>query len=286
MPDPDSIDGDVYLADSTFTGDPALEPLLALGWDLRHDELANVFVTAPDHKIRLGYLPEGDDDGLWRINAYADAFAQPNWGVCFNDRCPTEFVTAFTTVLAQAYTDGPDAYLARPDTEDLDQSEFAAVAPLINRGWKLAPHHLRWGVELKAPDGMAGLKYTAGRIEPEAELTTLEARWHLWGGPPKGPRWYATASSHTPVRLVTAITTSVCDPAPLPRWEDTMAISLRNHAHLTPVTPPPPLVPTPLDVQRTTTRRAPSLGTRSVARWSTTTPLPPAGPTTRPGPHR
>ncbi|WP_367435134.1 DUF317 domain-containing protein [Streptomyces celluloflavus] len=292
MPDPDLIDGDVYvspryLAGSTATGDPALEPLLALGWDLRHDDLANVFVTAPDRKIRLGYLPEGDDDGLWRITAYADAFAQPHWGVCFNDTCPTEFVTAFTTALAQAYTDGPDAYLARPNPKDLEQSEFTAVAPLINRGWKLSPH-LRWGVlNLQAPDGMAGLEYTAGHIDPEAELTTLEARWHLWGGPTKGPRWYATASSHTPVRLVTAITTSVSDPAPLPRWKDTMATYLRNSAHLTPVTPPPPPVPTPLDVQRTTTRRPPSLGTRSVPRWSTTTtPLPPTGPTTRPGPRR
>ncbi|WP_127361414.1 hypothetical protein [Actinacidiphila soli] len=45
MPDLDQIDGDVYvtpryLAGSTHTGDPALEPLLALGWDLRYDDLA------------------------------------------------------------------------------------------------------------------------------------------------------------------------------------------------------------------------------------------------------
>ena len=43
MTDPDTIDGDVYvspryLAGSTGTGDPALEPLLALGWELRYDE--------------------------------------------------------------------------------------------------------------------------------------------------------------------------------------------------------------------------------------------------------
>jgi hypothetical protein len=46
-PDPDpaaEIDGDVYvfpryLAGSTYTGDPALEPLMALGWELTHDDL-------------------------------------------------------------------------------------------------------------------------------------------------------------------------------------------------------------------------------------------------------
>ncbi|MDX2549494.1 hypothetical protein [Streptomyces stelliscabiei] len=44
MPDTEEIDGDVYvspryLAGSTFIGDPALEPLLTLGFDLRHDDL-------------------------------------------------------------------------------------------------------------------------------------------------------------------------------------------------------------------------------------------------------
>ncbi|ULR48446.1 hypothetical protein [Streptomyces deccanensis] len=75
MPDSEEIDGDVYvspryLADSTAVGDPALEPLLTLGFDLRHDDLGSAYVTAPDRRVRLGFLPEGDDDGLWRINAY------------------------------------------------------------------------------------------------------------------------------------------------------------------------------------------------------------------------
>ncbi|MEU7133361.1 DUF317 domain-containing protein [Streptomyces sp. NPDC046261] len=139
MPDPDSIDGDVYvfpryLAGSTFTGDAALAPLLAIGWNLQHDDLGNVYVTAPDRKVRLGYLPEGEDDGLWRITAYTDPFAQPHWGVCFNDMvAPTEFVTAFTTALAQAYTEGPHAYVTGPEGSGPDLSAFNAVVPLINR---------------------------------------------------------------------------------------------------------------------------------------------------------
>ena len=99
MPDTEEIDGDVYvspryLAGSTYIGDPALESLLALGFDLHNDDLGNAYVTAPDHRIRVGFLPEGDDDGLWRINAYRDRFGPPAWGVSFNDSAPTEFVTA------------------------------------------------------------------------------------------------------------------------------------------------------------------------------------------------
>ncbi|MFE7302663.1 DUF317 domain-containing protein [Streptomyces sp. NPDC057579] len=289
-PHDDTIDGHVYvtpryLAGSITTGDPALDPLRGLGWELHHDDLANAYLTAPDRKVRLGFLPEGDDDGLWRINAYHDRFGPPVWGVSFNDQCPTEFVTAFTTALARAYKDGPDHYLAPPDPTDPERAAFAAVAPLINRGWKT--QHPRWDVlELQTPDGMAGLEYTTGRLDPEKELTTLQARWYMWGGPKNSySRWYATASTNTPVPLVKAITLSVSDPAPLPRWKDFMPRSLREHAQLTPVTPPPPPVPTPLDVHRAAARRPPALTTRNIPRRSTTT-LPTALPTGRSGPRR
>lgn len=276
MPDTEEIDGDVcvsprYLAGSTAVADPALEPLLALGFDLHHDDLGNAYLTAPDHRVRLGFLPEGDDDGLWRINAYRDRFGPPAWGVSFNDAAPYEFVTAFTTALAQAYTAGPDTYLAEPDLKDPELGAFDAVVPLIKNGWQF--QHPRWGVmELRTPDGMATCQYTTGRLDPEKELTTLQARWHLWGGPNSGyARWYATASTNTPIPLVKAITQSVSDPAPLPRWRDSMCSWLRDAAQLTPVAPPAPPVPTPLDVRRSAARRPPALTTRSVPRWNTTT---------------
>ncbi|WP_405591740.1 DUF317 domain-containing protein [Streptomyces sp. NBC_01092] len=288
MTDPDA---DVYvfpryLAGSTYTGDPALEPLLALGWELTYDDLANVYVTAPDRKVRLGYLPEGDDDGLWRINAYEDRFGPPTWGVSFNDQCPTEFVTAFTTALATAYQAGPEHYLARPNPGDPELDAFNAIVPLINRGWKIQPR--RWGVmELQTPDGMAGLEFATGRLDSEKELTTLQARWYMQGGPDSGhARWYATASTNTPIPLVTAITESVSDPTPLPRWKDQMLRGLRENAQLVPVAPPPPPVPTPLDVRRTAPRRAPALTTRSVPRWSTTTTPSAVLPARRSGPRR
>ncbi|WP_369174320.1 DUF317 domain-containing protein [Streptomyces sp. R28] len=277
MPDTEEIDGDVYvspprhLASTTGTGDPALAPLLDLGWDLRYDEDSNVYLSAPDRRIRLGYLPEGEDDGLWRINAYKDSFGPPAWGVCFNDRVPTEFVQAFTTVLATAYEQGPDAYLARPVSGDDEHDPFLAVVPLLKQGWEI--DRPRWGVyAVQAPDGLAGMEFTTGDLDPEAELTTRDARWQLWAGTSiDRPVWYATASTDTPVALLTAVTQSVADPAPLPRWRENTFSYIKGMAQLTPILPPEPTAPTPLDVQRAAASRRPAaLPAASVPRWSTT----------------
>ncbi|MGA5065352.1 DUF317 domain-containing protein [Streptomyces exfoliatus] len=275
-PDPSSdIDGDVYvsprhLAGSIGIGDPALAPLLNLGWDLEHDDLGNVYVNAPDRKVRLGFLPEGEDDGLWRINAYKDPFGPPTWGTCFNDSCPTEFVTAFTNALAEAYENGPDAYLAAPDPRSMDRDPFVAVVPLIQRGWQI--DHPRWGVfAIHSADGLAGLEFTTGRLDPQAELTTRDARWSLWAGTSiDRPAWYATASTDTPVALLKAVTECVSDPAPLLRWRQDTHSYVEGMAQLIPVLPPSPPAPTPLDVQRAVSRRPATLPASSVPRWSTT----------------
>ncbi|MEH0468560.1 DUF317 domain-containing protein [Streptomyces sp. B21-097] len=277
QPDPRrEIDGDVYvsprhLASTTGTGNPALAPLLDLGWDLRYDEDSNVYVSAPDRRVRLGYLPEGEDDGLWRINAYKDSFGPPAWGVSFNDRVPTEFVQAFTTVLATAYEQGPDAYLARPVSGIDEHDPFLAVVPLLKQGWEI--DRPRWGVfAVQAPDGLAAMEFTTGDLDPEAELTTREARWQLWAGKSiDRPVWYATASTDTPVALLTAVTECVADPAPLLRWREESFSYIKGMAQLTPIFPPGPPAPTPLDVQRAVASRRPAaLPAPSVPRWSTT----------------
>lgn len=271
----DDLDGDVFvwprhLASTTGTGDPALAPLLALGWDLQHDDLGNVYVTAPDRRVRLGYLPEGEDDGLWRINAHRDPFGPPVWGVCFNGGVPTEFVQAFTTALATAYEKGPDAYLARPDPLSEEHEPFLAVTPLLNRGWMFdRPDGDVFAI--KAPDGFAALEFTPGNLDPEAELTSRTARWQMWAGDSVDrPVWYATASTDTPVALLRAFTESVADPAPLPRWREATFSYLKGKAHLTPILPPGPPAPTPLDMQRALrVRRPAALPAASVPRWST-----------------
>ncbi|MEV5331275.1 DUF317 domain-containing protein [Streptomyces werraensis] len=283
LPHDDTIDGDVYvspryLARATAIGDPGLDPLRNLGWELRHDDLGNAYLTAPDSTVRLGYLPEGEDDGLWRINAYKDPFGPPVWGVCFNDSCPTEFVTAFTTTLAEAYQQGPDSYLARPLSGDKDHDPFLAVAPLINRGWLI--DRPRWGVfAVQSPDKLAGLEYTTGDLDPETELTTRVARWQLWAGTSiDRPYWYATASTDTPVALLKAVTECVSDPAPLPRWREDTYSYVKSKAQVTSIVPPSPPAPTPLDVQRVVTRRPTARPAASVPRWSTTSRPALAGP--------
>ncbi|MER7932973.1 MULTISPECIES: DUF317 domain-containing protein [unclassified Streptomyces] len=273
--DPRTIDGDVFvsprhLASTTGIGDPALAPLTDLGWDLHHDDLDNAYVNAPDSKIRLGYLPEGEDDGLWRINAYRDPFGPPTWGVCFNDRVPTEFVQAFTTALATAYKQGPDIYLARPVSGSDDHDPFLAVVPLLKQGWEIDRPH--WGVfAVQAPDGHAGLEFTTGGLDPETELMTRAARWQLWAGKSiDRPVWYATATTDTPVALLTAVTQSIADPAPLPRWRTDTCSYIKGMAQLTPITPPGLPAPTPLDVQRAVVSRRPAaLPAASVPRWTT-----------------
>ncbi|MCQ9179179.1 DUF317 domain-containing protein [Streptomyces sp. IBSBF 2953] len=273
-PHDDTPGGDVYvsprhLALATLSGDPALAPLYRLGWPLTYDERGNLYLSSPDGKVRLGYLSEGPDDGLWRINAYADPFGPPAWGVCFNDGCPTEFVTAFTTVLAAVYEEGPGSYLAKPVVGRSDSDFFLAFVPLMRRGWQI--DHPRWGVfAVESSDGLATVEYATGALDPAAELTTREARWHLWAGPsPEHPLWYATASTDTPTALIRAVTESLCDSAPLPRWRQETHTYAEGLAQLTPVLPPGPPMPTPLDVRRIASRRPAALPASSVPRWST-----------------
>ncbi|GHA44365.1 hypothetical protein GCM10010303_64310 [Streptomyces purpurascens] len=45
--------------------------------NLRCDEDSNLYVGAPDRRVRLGHLPEGEDNGLWRINACNDSLGPP-----------------------------------------------------------------------------------------------------------------------------------------------------------------------------------------------------------------
>ncbi|AKH83946.1 hypothetical protein AA958_19060 [Streptomyces sp. CNQ-509] len=275
MNDPD-IDGDVYvtpryLAGTTGIGDPALAPLLALGWELRHDDLGNAYTAAPDRRVRLGYLPEGDDDGLWRINAYRDPFGPPAWAVCFNDATPTEFVTAFTTALAIAYEAGRAAYLARPLPGIAERDPIRIIDPLLQQGWTLDRPYLGL-FTIDAPDRRAGLEYTGGNLDPEAEVTTRTARWQLWAGRSiDRPAWYATASTDTPVALLAAATRCIADPTPLPRWREDTSSYIKDMAQLTPIRPPQPPTPSPLDVRRAAARRPAALPPASVPRWSTST---------------
>ncbi|WP_231650168.1 DUF317 domain-containing protein, partial [Streptomyces clavuligerus] len=114
MPAAEEIDGDVYvspvyLAGSTYTGDPALRPLLDVGFTMVDDDLANAYLASPDQKVRVGWLPEGEDDCLWRITGHERPFAPPRWLATFDHFTPVEVVAAFTTALAEDHAQGNHA---------------------------------------------------------------------------------------------------------------------------------------------------------------------------------
>ncbi|MFP8941702.1 DUF317 domain-containing protein [Streptomyces fenghuangensis] len=238
-----------YLAGPTHTGDPALRPLLEQGWDIDDDEFGNVYVTAPDHTARLGYLPEGEDDVLWKIAAYSNPFGPPHWVTTFNDATPTEIVTGFTTALAEKYAQGRDGYLhGNHRVQD-------GYAPLAAAGWTVRSSYDH--VEVTAPDDQAGLVYRRGRTDHLAELFGHREEWTLWGGPEGyGPRWYGTHSTHTPASLIAAATSAMADPAPVIRSRAEVPDRCWELVEATPLEPPASSVPTPLDVRRAQAARA------------------------------
>ncbi|MFI1890252.1 DUF317 domain-containing protein [Streptomyces jumonjinensis] len=229
----------------------------------RHDEHGNVFLPSPDQRIRIGYLPGGDDDALWKIAAYTRPLASPRWAAAFSSNVPTEFVTAFTTALVPLYEPDGNAFLTGGIGYKLHPVS-PVVQPLLDAGWALTQ---TWRPELRSPDGLAGAWFDRSDLDPDDELTTNETRWGMWGGSGYA-RWYAVFSTHTPTRLITATATAVADPAPVLRWPGELSLMTRELATITPVRVP---APTPQDVARAR-RPAPALQTVAVPRWSTSTP--------------
>ncbi|MEC4018285.1 DUF317 domain-containing protein [Streptomyces sp. H27-D2] len=265
-PDGDIYVSPVYLAGSTHTGDPALQPLLDQDFRLHRDDLGNVYVSSPEQHIRLGYLPEGEDSTLWKIAVHSDPFGPPRWVATFDNATPTELVAVFTTALAQDYQRGHDTYLYG------NTSRATGFQPLIDAGWQTGktPH-----VSVSTPpDGLAELAYANGSLDHQSELSGDGERWIAWGGRDGyGSRWWASFTTHTPAHLIAATMTALADPTPVARCESEVPNRNRGAARVTPVEPP---VPTPLDVRRA-----------SAARSRSTTPRPfsasPATPAQRPG---
>ncbi|MEU6015052.1 DUF317 domain-containing protein [Streptomyces sp. NPDC047515] len=275
-----TLDGDVhvtplYLAGSTTVGDPAMQPLLDHGFMAHSDELANVYVSSPDQHVRLGFLPEGPDNTLWKVAAHSDPFGPPDWLTTFDSNTPTELVTAFTTALATSYAKDPDAALTSPR-----RPAEEGFRPLEEAGWKRGSWQLT--TLFTAPDELAGLTYRGGVLDRHAELRGDQDRWLLWGGRDGfSSRWYATFTSSVPVDLITATTARLADPSPVLRYELEVPERNRGAARIRPVSPQ---VPTPLDVRRAAAARARSHVGHLVRRppaASATTGSPSAVPPTR-----
>ncbi|GAA2254703.1 DUF317 domain-containing protein [Streptomyces amakusaensis] len=253
-----------HLAGSTAYGDPGLQPALDSGWKISYDDHGNVLLPSPDQRIRIGYLPEGDDDALWKIAAYQSPFEAPRWAAAFSSDCPTEFVTAFTSALVPLHEPEGNAFLTGGIGPRL-HPVFPVLKPLLDAGWKL-PQTWRHP-ELRSPDGLAGAWFDRSSLDPAGELTSNHTRWGMWGGSSYG-RWYAVFSTGTPTRLITATAAAVADPTPVLRWPGELSRMTRARATITPVRPP---APTPLEMARAR-RPVSALRTITVPRWSTSTP--------------
>ncbi|MGW2339499.1 DUF317 domain-containing protein [Streptomyces sp. NPDC001661] len=258
---PHAFDGDtlvspVYLAGSTHTGNPALQPLLDCGFVLTGDEYGNVYVSSPDQRFRLGYMPEGPDHTLWKITAQRSPFAEPEWMTTFDAPTPTELVTAFTSALADRYQDDPTAALFGPSSPSQE-----GWLPLQKAGWRHGS--TRPSTFFTAPDGLAGLSHSGRLVPRQEELRGERQRWLLWGGEDGYlERWYATFTSGVPTSLIAATTKRLADQDPVLRCERDVPPRNRSVAQMRPLPPP---TPTPLDVQRVAAARAHSLGHRRAA---------------------
>ncbi|MFE2426887.1 DUF317 domain-containing protein [Streptomyces sp. NPDC059373] len=258
-----------YLAGSLSTDDdPSLQPFVGLNWPRHHldDDLGKTVFTSPDGRLRIGFF--GDDYLLWHVSAYEDPFGPRRWAATFNQNTPPEIVAGLTVALARDYEEGNDRFLARPPMRWGEQTH-----PLTEAGWTRD-----WGaetgtVEIIAPDKQAGILLDTRSYDPEDETSLL------WSGPPGwGTRVEATFTASTPGHLVAATAAAMADPTPVVRYEHSIPRGLRALVRLTPVEPPGPPVPTPLDVRRTAVaqalHRATHPGDRaSAARARTTTPL-------------
>ncbi|MFD8321403.1 DUF317 domain-containing protein [Kitasatospora purpeofusca] len=222
-----------FLADSTHTGDPGLQPLLDAGWALSRDDLGNVFVTSPDHTIRTGFLPEDERGDLWMITAHPHAFAPPAWQVTLDLSAPPEIVGEFTAALAAA----PDSVL----TGATGGHDMTARL-LDEHGWR--PVSERATTVLRSPDGLVALHRQLGHLRPEDEMAGDVERWLFEVGPP-GHRWYATATSNLPDHLLETLTTAVTRPVPVRRYlrrDDLERLPAQATAT--------PTAPSPLEVAR------------------------------------
>lgn len=224
--------------------------------------------------MRLGYLPEREDDGLWRISAYDDPFGKPVWGGTLQPELPHRDRHRVHPQARRAVRAGPGRLPRRTHPDHADRDPFFAVVPLLRGGWDLETN--RWGLlAVQSRDKLAALELTTGTLDPDGELTTRDARWQLWAGNSiEAPAWHVTASTDTPIALLRAITECVADPTPLVRWREETYSYVQDLATTTPITPERQRPPTPLDVRHAVARRPAPLPAVSVPRWSTTTSRP------------
>ncbi|MFF9001546.1 DUF317 domain-containing protein [Streptomyces achromogenes] len=276
-PDSDLSSGDDvyvfprYLAGLPGHADPSFDPVAH--WPHHYPETGpcQLVVASPDHRIRIGWF--GDDYDTWVISAAEDPVSPPRWSARINHCTPPEIVAGLTRALADEWAEDSNTFLTQPSVY-----WTTGIRPLLDAGWKRNPPRHGF-VDIVASDGLAGASIDIVTPDPDAETVTL------WAGPPGwATRAEAVFTARTPSHLIAATAAALANPAPVIRSRATLHPRLAGRAQLTPVEPPKPAVPTPLDVRRAAAARRPTALPASTARrWTTSTPPPPARPAARPG---
>ncbi|MFF2957014.1 DUF317 domain-containing protein [Kitasatospora sp. NPDC057965] len=206
----------------------AISRLANARWLMGDDPVANVYLASPDLRIRFGFLPETPGP-LWKAVASRNPFhGTPAWLITMDDNTPAEIVADFATDLVAAHAEGPEHYLTDTYPTDLDDTLAAA-------GWRTVQDerlaHPLW----QSPDGYAEVHHLPDDLDPDAELAGTKARWVITGGT-DDERWWITASSATPTRLVSSLYSAVVNPAPVRRYGADLR-TLPAQATVNPVAP-------------------------------------------------
>ncbi|MER5202189.1 DUF317 domain-containing protein [Streptomyces sp. NPDC002825] len=191
-------------------GDPAwiTVPLhRACGWSYGDDPLMpRVLLSSPDQKALLRLEP--DPDGQWWTLHHAAEPDRPAWYASFGARTPVELIAAVTDTLT-----GPAPAASAP-ADPYEPLRKMAWAPSVG-----APGSV-------SPDGTAYVQRLGSTEEPGAWFVTATLGRDR-------PVWQARFGEHTPAHLVTAFTTALADPRPVPRTHGSLGLPTRDPSIVT-----------------------------------------------------
>ncbi|MGW2540975.1 DUF317 domain-containing protein, partial [Kitasatospora sp. NPDC001574] len=216
-----------HLAPGAGVPDTALQRLASAQWLYGGDDVANVYLASPDLRIRFGFLPEVPGP-LWKATAGDPFHGDAAWLVTMSDQTPAEIVADFASALVRVHAEGPAAYLT-------DARPVAFDATLVAAGWNTVEDERLPYPFSQSPDGYAEVHHVPGDLDRAGELSGASARWIVNGGTEE-ERWWVTASSGTPTRVVADLYGAVVSPAPV-RREGSDLRHLPPCATITPVTP-------------------------------------------------
>ncbi len=168
--------------------------------------MPRVLLSSPDQKALLRLEP--DPDGQWWTLHHAAEPDRPAWYASFGARTPVELIAAVTDALTGP---APDASAPSDPYEPLRQMAWAPSAD--------APGSV-------SPDGTAYVQRLGSAEEAGAWFVTATLGRDR-------PVWQARFGEHTPAHLVTAFTTALADPRPVPRTHGSHGLPTRDPSIVT-----------------------------------------------------